>query len=126
MKEKIDKELQYWKLKKNDKNDKTQSAPTLLETAKTINHRDPLEKLLVSLPTIDPSVSHKSLEQWKKMKPMTIEEIQKNSEIQTNLEDGNIEFKEVKAENHVSTGMFKRGTSMVEGIARRVFAHTQI
>lgn len=60
------------------------------------------------------------------MKPLTIEEIQKNSDIQTNLDDGNTEFKEVKAENHVSTGMFRRGTSTVEGIARRVFAHTQI
>lgn len=60
------------------------------------------------------------------MKPLTIEEIQKNSDIQTNLDDGNTEFKEVKAENHISTGMFRRGTSTVEGIARRVFAHTQI
>ena len=60
------------------------------------------------------------------MKPLSIEEIQKNSDYQTNLEDGSTEFKEVKAENHVSTGMFKRGTSTVEGIARRVFAHTQI
>jgi hypothetical protein len=126
MQDKIDKELQYWKIKKNEKNDKTQSAPTLLETAKSTNLKDPLEKLLVTIPTINPNVSNKSLEQWKKMKPLTIEEIQKNSDYQTNLEDGNIEFKEVKAENHVSTGMFKRGTSTVEGIARRVFAHTQI
>lgn len=75
MQEKIDKELQYWKIKKNDKNDKTQSAPTLLETAKTINHRDSLEKLLISVPTVDPNVSNKSLEQWKKLRPLTIEEI---------------------------------------------------
>jgi hypothetical protein len=40
------------------------------------------------------------------------------------MHDDTTEFKEVKAENHVSTGMFKRGTSTVEGIARRVFAHT--
>ena len=60
------------------------------------------------------------------MKPLTIEEIQKNSAHQTDIEDGGTEFKEVRAENHVSTGMFRRGTSTVEGIARRVFAHTQI
>lgn len=62
MQEKIDKELQYWKIKKNDKNDKTQSAPTLLERAKSINHRESLEKLLNSIPTIDTNVSNKSLE----------------------------------------------------------------
>lgn len=40
MQEKIAKELQYWKIIKNDKSDKTQSAPTLLETAKAVNHKD--------------------------------------------------------------------------------------
>ena len=60
------------------------------------------------------------------MSPLSIEDILKNSDLKTNINDSNTEYKEVKAENHISTGMFKRGTSTVEGIARRVFAHTQI
>ena len=91
MQEKIDKELQYWKIKQGShppapssslpspKTDKTQSAPSLLETVKvvtaTTNHREQLERLLSSVPAVDCNVSSKSLEQWKKMKPLTIEEI---------------------------------------------------
>lgn len=69
MQEKIDKELHYWKIKQSssgnvsfEKSDKTQSAPTLLETVRTINHREQLEKLLSSVPAVDCNVSSKSLE----------------------------------------------------------------
>ena len=58
------------------------------------------------------------------MNPLSIEEIERNTDNKTDLQNSETEFKEVKAENHTSTGMFKRGSSRVDGIARRVFAHT--
>jgi len=60
------------------------------------------------------------------LKPLTINEIIKNSEETVILNKDYLEFKEVKFENHNASGTFKQGTDTIDGVARRVFGHTQI
>ena len=62
--------------------------------------------MLNSTPHISQEKSQITLTSWKKLKPLTVEEILKNTEGGLNFDDNNIEFKEVKFENHSAIGLF--------------------
>ena len=47
------------------------------------------------------------------LKPLTIEEIMKNSDEQIDFDKSEVEFKEVKFENHTAIGLFQRGTDTI-------------
>ena len=78
------------------------------------------------MPHIDTAKSQASIQTWKTLKPLTIEEIIKNTDEPIDLDKSIVEFKEVKFEDHTAIGLFQRGTDTIQGVARRVFAHTQI
>lgn len=80
--------------------------------------------MLNSTPHISSEKSQVSITSWKKLKPLSIEEILKNTEGGFDFDDVNIEFKEVKLENHSAIGLYMRNGNTINGIARRVFSHT--
>jgi len=80
--------------------------------------------MLNSMPHIDANKSQLSINSWKKLKPLSLEEIMKNSIDEIEIDRPEIDFKEVKFENHRAIGLFNRNTNTIDGIARRIFSHT--
>ena len=65
------------------------------------------------------------METWKKLKPLTIDEIIQNSEQTVDFFDYGTEFKEQLTQNAYKIGQFKRGTNDLDGIGRRIFIDGQ-
>lgn len=63
------------------------------------------------------------MEAWKKLQPLAIQDILRYSvgQVSTSLFDGTqLEYKEVKTPYGMVTGQFRKGTEIIEGIARQV------
>lgn len=73
-----------------------------------------------STPVLNIDKSQKSLETWKKLKPLSIEEIMKHSETDLDFENSNTEIKQLRNEERSKAGQFKKGTTKLEGIGRRI------
>lgn len=116
VKTEIEDEVRYWKLEKG--------------LIKMYNYASPsaevLNNILQQAPVIDPSKNQKSLEVWKKMVPLTIEDIVKESDDKVEIDDDLQEVKKMKFKNYIVMGQFRRGTNRVDGIARRIFDSTLI
>ena len=82
-------------------------------------------KLLRKTPEIAYGKPRLSMETWKKLKPLTIDEIIQNSEQTVDFFDYGTEFKEQLTQNAYKIGQFKRGTNDLDGIGRRIFIDGQ-
>ncbi len=60
-----------------------------------------------------------ALNKWKKVGPLTIEEILKNSDKE--MDTQNIEFKTISKDSYTFQGQFKKGTDKREVICRIIF-----
>jgi hypothetical protein len=71
---------------------------------------------------MNPKESQKALVNWRKFKPLTLDEIMKNSNLKIEFENAGIEYKKLVDEDgeYISTGQFKKDTEDEHGIAREV------
>ena len=62
--------------------------------------------MLKSIPYLNPEKSQKALEAWKKLKPMTIEEIAEKSSDKDKIDftGDHLEYKEIKSEEKAKMG----------------------
>lgn len=78
------------------------------------------------IPKISVNKSQKSLENFKKLQRLTIEEIIRNSNQPVDFFNQQLEFKTHREVDHFIIGQFQRGTNILEGIGRVVFSNTEI
>ena len=85
--------------------------------------------MLSSTPKIyNQNKSFNALEAWAKLSPLAIQDILRYSAGHGGpLIDGStLEYKEVKTQYGMVTGQFRKGTDIIEGIARQVTFSNQI
>ena len=75
-----------------------------LKSVDSLTHPDAqlLSNMLSSFPQINPAHSTKSIENWKKFKPLTIQDVIENGQQNFGLEEWQLDFKEVKFPNKVN------------------------
>lgn len=94
MKKKVEMEIKFWQLDKG------------LKSVDSLTHPDAqrLSNMLCSFPKTNPQHSTKSIENWKKFKPLTIQDIIDHSPTDFDFDQYNLEFKEVKFPNKINIG----------------------
>ena len=77
---------------------------------------------------MNPDESQKALINWKKFKPLTLNDIIKNSNLKIEFNNAGIEYKKLVDSDgeYISTGQFKKGSEDEHGIAREVFKDNDI
>lgn len=63
---------------------------------------------------------------WQKLTPLSIEDIQKESEMRLEIDDDEMDVTKFKFKSYVTMGQFKKGTNVAHGVARRIFDSTVI
>ena len=112
----IETELRYWKLDKG----LIKMYNYATESAQILNN------ILEAVPEIDSSKNQKSLEKWKSLEPISIEDIHRDSDFKVFIDDEEQEVKKMVFKNYVAIGQFRRNTNKIDGIARRIFDSTLI
>lgn len=74
--------------------------------------------MLLTPPVIDPPKPQHSLNMWKSLNPLTVEQICVNSGINIDFADRDFEFRELVTENAQIKCQFKRDTDQKQGIGR--------
>lgn len=85
-----------------------------------------LDQMLQEEPEIFALKPQKSLESWRKLGPLTVEEIMRNSEYEVTFSKDNIKFQIDNFGKGTSIGQLRKGTKVPDGIARVVFESTNI
>lgn len=67
------------------------------------------------------NASLKGVENWRKLGPLTVEEIIEKSNLGMDLDDEDLEFKRVDGPNACAIGLFRSGTCEQHGIGRVIF-----
>lgn len=77
--------------------------------------------MLAQMPKVNAYEYQASVETWIKLGPLTIDEIVQNSETPVKFDNENLEVKDMKFSNCQKLGQFRRGTQVIEGVARRIW-----
>ena len=112
----VELEIKYWEVNKGLSN-------SLIES----DLQRKIEELLNSVPNVNPQKQQKSLQNWKKLGPLSIQDYLDNIEEPLDFNGTDFEFKQVINEKGSKwLGQFRKGTDISHGINRMVFSDNEI
>jgi len=116
LKVELEKEIKYWQLDKG------------ISKIYGYTHPDAqkLDELFKSVPDIFALKPQVTLNNWQKLKPLTVDDIMRNSQIDVDFKHDKIQFQHDKFGKGVAQGQMRTGTKVIDGVARIIFDSTNI
>ena len=85
-----------------------------------------IKNMFKYVPKISMNKSQKSLDNFKRLQRLSIEEIIRSSNKSVDFFNHQLEFKTHREVDHFLIGQFKRGSTTLDGLGRIVFSNTEI
>ena len=119
-------EIKFWQESNFHKNTLNNRPRPRLPAQLKPSHYEKLATILSSIPEIGEDKPTLSLEVWMTLKPLTVDQIIRNSQEVTELDEYGHDVKNELFDNCIAAGQFCKGSRRLQGIGRILFDDTGI